>query len=333
VFFKSLCLSLVGACALAYDAGQYTIGLPTPDSHGGRGTVAVLRRDGIMFPFATFDRDDWEVSWPIDLRTIELPLTLDDVSPRWWGPARPDRWRAYLPGGATADVTPRALVPFRAICSRLLGLTTSYKSGLPLPPVPVEPFPKDGLVVGGGVPLEPIEHVRLDSPEASALTTAILEQFNRAEDRTVSGVRVHAGWQHPASPSARRKLPIRLESWYRSPSGEPGWTVSYVEAARVYPARPEDKGCGLETLVSGWVHHHNGVLKKASDLRGRLTYCDRVGATYMLPFGRIRPRERTYWVFQLSGWENEWYDVAEVGREKVRHVIEVYAGGRRACRR
>jgi hypothetical protein len=68
------------------------------------------------------------------------------------------------------------------------------------------------------------------------------------------------------------------------------------------------------------------VLSKRADLRGKITYCDRVGATAMLPFGRMTPRERSYWLFQLSGWENEWYGVAEVGPDKVRHVVEVPVG-------
>ena len=92
--------------------------------------------------------------------------------------------------------------------------------------------------------------------------------------------------------------------------------MSYVEAVRQYPPGPEDKGCGLETLVSGWVHHRDGQLMEDTQLRGKLTYCDRVGATYMLPFGRIRPRKETYWVFQLSGWEAEWYQVVAVRRER-----------------
>ena len=90
---------------------------------------------------------------------------------------------------------------------------------------------------------------------------------------------------------------------------------------------PRDKGCGLETFVSGWIHQNRGEVARTSELRGKVTYCDRVGVVYMLPFGRIRPRTRDYWVFQLSGWDAEWYDVAEVAREKVRYVIEVNAGG------
>ena len=77
--------------------------------------------------------------------------------------------------------------------------------------------------------------------------------------------------------------------------------MSYVEAVRQYPPGPDDKGCGLETLVSGWVHHRDGEMIDVSQLRGKLTYCDRVGVTYMLPFGRVRPQDKSYWVFQLSG--------------------------------
>ena len=103
--------------------------------------------------------------------------------------------------------------------------------------------------------------------------------------------------------------------------------VSYIEVSRAYPPSAGDKGCGLETFVSGWIHHVRGALERSNDLRGKITYCDRVGVVYMLPFGRIRPRTRDYWVFQLSGWDDEWYDVAEVSRGRVRHVIEVNAGG------
>ena len=66
---------------------------------------------------------------------------------------------------------------------------------------------------------------------------------------------------------------------------------------------------------------------KKTQLAAKLTYCDRVGARYMLPFGRIRPRKETYWVFQMSGWEGEAYDVVAVRSEDVRYVLGVFAGG------
>lgn len=295
--------------------------------------MAILRRDGVMFPFAAFNKDSWRVSWPTGLSSLEIPLTLTDVPERWWGTNAPGQWRAHLVGGEAMDIEPLKPVTFRALCTSRLGLSTSYRSALPLPPVPVDPFPKDGIAVNGNVPIESIEAVDRNAPEWNALVPTLLKDFDRVEEDTVRAVRLNSGWRHPLNREQRGKHPIRLESWYRSPSGEPGWTVSYIEAVRAYPPGPEDKGCGLETFVSGWLHHYEGQLKRSKELRAKLTYCDRVGAMYMLPLGRIRPREKSYWIFQMSGWDDEWYDVAEVGREKTRYVIEVYAGGRRAgCR-
>ncbi|HET7216533.1 MAG TPA: hypothetical protein VFJ02_00735 [Vicinamibacterales bacterium] len=319
-------LAVTLLCVAIEAAQDQQIGLTLDLAHDGRGALAVLRRDGLIFPLASFDRDTWLVPWPLNVRALDIPAKADAIPKGWWGQAKPGPWRAYIAGGEPVVIDVTAPVLKRVFCSPRLWLETSYRSSLQLPPSPIDPFPKDGVAVSGDVPVEPIETVARSSGEWSTLAADLLDEFNRIEDATVRGVRAKTGWRHPIPAPGRHGTPLRLESWYRSPSGEPGWTVSYIESVRAYAPRPEDNGCGLETLVSGWLHHKDGVLKKATGLSGRLTYCDRVGATYMLPFGRIRPKEKIYWVFQLSGWESEWYDVAEVGRERVRHVVEVPAG-------
>jgi hypothetical protein len=332
LFLEGACLSLLAACALAQHVQGARTNVQTPRKHDARGALAILRRDGVMFPFASFSNDDWRISWPVSLKSLEIPVTLQAIPERWWGTPTPGEWRAHLLTGQSLPVEARGPQLFPLMCGRQLGVLTSYQSAAELPPGPVEPFPKDGIVVSGGVPIEPIETVDPKSLEWTPLATTLQREFERVEEETARAVLANTGWRHNLRAAERRKYPMRLESWYRSPSGEPGWDVSYVEAVRAYPARPEDKGCGLETIVSGWLHHYNGELKRARDLRGKITYCDRVGALYMLPLGRIRPKERSYWIFQLSGWEDEWYDVVEVGRERNRYVIEVYAGGRYGCR-
>jgi hypothetical protein len=300
--------------------------------HDGRGALAVLRRDGVLFPFASFSRDSWRVTWPINLGpSLEIPATQDAIPNGWWGTRSPDQWRAHLTSGDEMLLELKGPAVFQSFCGQRLGVRTTYRSGQPLPPVRVDPFPKDGLAISGGVPLEPIESVSRTSPEWPTMAASLLKDFNRVEDDTIRKVRQRTGWRHAIPADTRGAFPVRLESWYRSPSGEPGWTVSYVEAVRQYPPGPEDKGCGLETLVSGWLHHRDGQLMEATQLRGKLTYCDRVGATYMLPFGRIRPKDQSYWVFQLSGWESEWYEVVAVRPEKIRYVLEVFAGRTGRC--
>jgi hypothetical protein len=327
-----LCLPLLAAgvvSPLGADSRQRQL----PPDHDGRGALAVLRRDGILFPFASFNRDTWRVTWPTGVgAALEIPATAQAIPKNWWGTRSPDRWQAYLANGEETFLELREPTVFKAFCGTAVGVRTAYRATEPLPPVPVDPFPKDGLAVSGGVPVESIETVSPDSPEWAPLTASLLDEFNEVEKRTVDGVRRFARWRHPVPDAARRTTPIRLEAWYRAPSGEPGWTTSYVELARQFAPREEDNGCGLETLVSGWVHHRNGTLSKKTQLTAKLTYCDRVGARYMLPFGRIRPRDQTYWVFQLSGWESEWYEVVSVRPEKVRYALEVLAGRGTRCR-
>ena len=329
----AVCLPIVAFGALALHGQDRPPRAQLAADHDGRGALAVLRRDGILFPFASFNRDTWRVTWPVRLNpTIEIPATAAAIPKGWWGTRSPDQWLAYLANGDETYLELKDPTTFRSFCGSLLGMRTTYQSREPPPPVPVDPFPKDGLAISGGVPLEPIETVPSESPEWGAMAVSLLKDFDTAEKLTIDNVRRYARWRHPIPEAARRQMPVRLEAWYRAPSGEPGWVTSYVEAVRPYPPQPDDEGCGLETLVSGWVHHKDGRLSDKTQLTAKLTYCDRVGATYMLPFGRIRPKEQTYWVFQLSGWESEWYEVVSVRPEKVRYALEVLARGAGRCR-
>lgn len=327
----AVCLSFFACGVSALQGQDRPSPAQLPQDHDGRGALAILRRDGILFPFAAFNRDTWRVTWPIRIESTEIPTTSDGIPKEWWGTRSPNQWRAYLANGDDTYLELKGPTTFRSFCGSMLGVRTTYQSREPLPPVPIDPFPKDGLAISGGVPLEPIETVSPESPEWASMALSLIDEFNDVEEDTINNVRRSARWRHPITEAARQKTGVRLESWYRAPSGD-GWTTSYVEAVRQYPPRPDDKGCGLETLVSGWVHHHDGKLSDKTQLTARLTYCDRVGATYMLPFGRIRPKDQTYWVFQLSGWESEWYEVVSVRPEKVRYALEVLgrAGGR--CR-
>jgi hypothetical protein len=298
----------------------------------GRGALAILRRDGLLFPFASFINDSWRVTWPVDLDKLKIPLAFSAVPDKWWGTRTPERWRVRLMNGDEQTIDARNPKMFSVFCERRLGIQTTYQPSQAVP-LGVDPFPKDGLAISGGDPIEPIEIVNLASPEASFLASALIKDFNKAEDLTIANLFDGPRWRHPIDKDDRHKFPIRLESWYRSPSSDDGWTTSYIEAVRQYPAGPTDKGCGLETLVSGWVFHNNGALQSKMILRAKTMYCDRVGATYMLPLGRIRPKDKTYWAFQLSGYDDEWYVVAGVNRLDVRIVVEVQARGGMRCGR
>ena len=66
--------------------------------------------------------------------------------------------------------------------------------------------------------------------------------------------------------------------------------------------------------------------KVKTKLTAVVTYCDRRGVSYMLPFGQIRLNDRVHWIVQMSGQDHEWYAVVEGTPGRVRYVAEHQAG-------
>ncbi|HJR60629.1 MAG TPA: hypothetical protein VJ813_14560 [Vicinamibacterales bacterium] len=302
-------MKILPAMLVATAIGALELPAAAPLEPAAELVLGVLRRDGIVAPFATFDGRRWSSRWPNDISNRELPISLQDVPESWWGVDAPPRtmtiWRDGVRAGSVAltDVTTT-----RLMCERRIALKTDYKPSAPPPPPFEMPYPKDGLVIAGDAALEPIESPQRGSAEWNQALILITEQFNREENRAAT---VFTSWRHPMRPEQRRMVPITMEAVYRAPTDDPKWTAYYVEAVRQYPPGREDKdGCGLATFGQGWVLVGPKNESKVR-LSAKVTYCDRKGVSYMLPFGLIRANGKGYWVFQFSGFEEEWYEVAE----------------------
>lgn len=285
--------------------------------------VGVLRRDGIVSPFAVFDGKRWAAPWPSDLRFTELPISLESIPGKWWGKAGAISQMTAWVGGVnrgTLHVARPALV--RTMCERRLGLISDYRPPQPAPPPGVQPYPKDGLAVSGDQRVEPIEVMSPRSPEWAPAAVQLLEPFDKAEQGAISAV---LDWKHPIRGADRRKVPVELEAMYRAPMDRPGWVAYYVESTKRYPPGPDDGECGLITSAAGWiVVGPDG--KPSTKLNARVTYCDRRGVTYMLPLGLIKAQGRNYWAYQLSGYGREGYGVIRpTPKELVTEVV--YSAG------
>ena len=188
------------------------------------------------------------------------------------------------------------------------------------------PFPKMGLAIAGGADLTPIVTVSPLSPAFADFAAKLREDAEEAEDKTIAAIRRFDQWSHPVKRDERTKVPLALEAWYITTLAAGDERMSYVEAVKKYPLTPEDKGCGLETFVSGWVHHDEARQKLKTKLTAVVTYCDRRGVTYMLPFGQIRVNDRVHWIVQQSGRTEEWYAVVEGTTGRARYVAEFQGG-------
>ena len=309
-----------------------------PKPAADRFVLGVLRADGILLPFAAFKGNHWETPWPSGTDALELPIDLDAVPARWWGGTVPQRWRLWAPEpGDSFELKPQPLTPIAPAMMvvgdvRRLGIRTDFRAA-PTAALPFElPFPKAGLAVAGEVVVEPIVTVSRRGPPGQELLASIRQDIDAAEERTINALRRNVGWGHPFGKTARARTPVELEAWYTSRLTDPDHGVSYIEAVKKYPPQPRDENCGLESLVSGWLHHEQrspqSKEKPKTRLKVTVTYCDREKASYMLPLGRVVVRNRAHWIFQMSGQDHEWYEVVELRPGEVRFVAEYRAGAR-----
>ena len=299
--------------------------VPASQEGSGKFVVGVLRRDGIVAPFAMFDGNRWRTRWPVEIRNQELPISLDDVPESWWGlqpaPRSMTIWRDAERAGS---INLTGVTVSRLMCQPRITVKSDYKSATPAPPRFEAPYPKDGIVIAGDARLERIEAVEKGSADWNRALILITAQFNKEES---IAAREFTSWTHPVKERDRKLVPITMEAVYRSPTEDPQWTAYFVEAVRQYPPGREDRdGCGLATFASGWVLV--GPKDEAKiRLSANVTYCDRKGVGYMLPFGFIRADGNIYWVYQFSGFEQEWYEVTEPTRGGVKNHIAFPAGG------
>jgi hypothetical protein len=289
----------------------------------GKFSLGVLRKDGVMIPFASFDGKAWSLHWPTSDLGVPLPISRGDIPKKWWGPQGPEvPWTARLANGETRPLALGEPVHAKVFCSGHPAIATDYRGGTIDPREPT--VPKDGLAIAGDAPIKDIINVSVHAVEAKRTIDIITDEFNKEEALAVNHF---TNWNHPFAAFQRASFPIELEAFYRTTetTSRATWKTSYVEAIRRFPIRPGDSGCGLITFVRGWITEREGK-EPVINLGARVTYCDREGVSFMLPFGRVVLDNEAYWIYQLSSWRSEVYMVARIRPEEVRPVVAV-AGG------
>jgi hypothetical protein len=286
-------------------------------------TVAVLRRDGIVSPFAVFDGKEWTTPWPTDLRSLELPIDMQGIPAKWWGkPGAISEMNAWVEGVSRGPIHFQRSTVLPLMCESRLALVSDYQSSEAAAPSPEPPFPKDGLAVSGPQPVERIEILSAASAEWTTTATFLAAEFDAAEN---TAIEAFTAWKHPVPRPARRKIPVELEALYRAPMDAPGWTAYYIEAVKRYPPGPEDDGCGLITSASGWMAIGPDG-KRSAKLVAQVTYCDRRDVTYMLPLGVLTVDAKTFRAFQLSGYGREGYVIVRPTPKRIESHVKYSAG-------
>lgn len=279
--------------------------------------LGVLRQDGMVIPFATFDGRRWSAHWPAPSAEPTVPINISSVPSKWWGDPGPrESWTAVLGTGTERVVRVTRPDVFDAQCYLQVGLRTDYQPDeVPAPPME-RPYPKDGLAVSPPHAVEPIAVMPVAGEDARAISDIVQTAFNNAEAKTLGGL------EHPMKRSAREAMAPIIEALYAHGT-EP--RVFYVEAMRKYETMGRHE-CELMAFGTGWFVRERGVFRELT-MTVDETDCERHGASYMLPLGVIRTGPRVFWIVQFSGWDHERYVVIEPKAKSVDAVLNVWGGG------
>jgi len=276
--------------------------------------VGVMRRDGVLVPFAAFDGKRWRAEWRAPARDLWIPITLTGIPKGWWETSPPGAdWQLWTSAGSTSvHVTQPTWID--AHCARQVALQTDYRSPERPPPPKEQPYPKDGVAIAPAHAVEPIQvaGARLDVIPPADLRA----RFNKAEQE------VDRNFGHPIARSVREPFDPVVEAIYAFGDSRPAY---YIESSRMYRKLGDD-GCTAIAFGTGWFVKEGEKIRWL-DMAVDLLQCNKYGASYMLPLGAIRSGQRTFWIVQYAGWDHERYVVVEVKEKRVEAVVNVWGGG------
>ncbi len=280
---------------------------------GAPNRIAVVRPDGVIVPFAQYEKGRWKPIWTgLEGPSHPLPITLEDVDRDWWGEGGPalEWWLWQKPDRATA-LTVSGVRPVGTPCSAETGLETGFRGEGILPPTDETPYPKAGFATTAPVYVELITRLRRDSAEWPRVRDAVARDFDRLEGDALVAMR----WGHPTPSRERRKASIDLQSVWHVPGGR----FYFVEAMRRYPERKTPAGkppCDLVTFVAGFFWEERDGTLRPVQVNALVSYCHLERAVFARPLGLIRDGAKRFWITEAAGWTGEGYGIFEMRPER-----------------
>lgn len=286
--------------------------------------IGVLRSDGVIVPFASYDGSQWDTPWPAADSPADTTLkTLDAIPKKWFAPLEtiPREWyiRTRTGGFQAMRVDRPAVVKSRR--SDLWGLAADIVKNTENDPR--EPHSgivlKDGIALSRNIQTRPVAALGKESEEWRIFQQVIREAFSTAEDKK----------GHPLSREVREREELTFPVMYRGTEAADGSAVCYFEASRNYVAAgllPGTSPSGI-SILRGWLRR---------DRTGSISFIHREFSSERfialrepacVPLGILNLGGNALWVVQEQERGSELYRILEVGRTEVRVIAEMFGGG------
>jgi hypothetical protein len=280
-------------------------------------TLAIVRPDGRLVPFAAYEGGRWERAWPEAHEATDGTLTIDNTPSVWRkrGEPVPDLWHVWPSSGTNrieAHVSGVDIV--EAHCVSQVALATDLPAAKGKHPI------KIGVAVDSNLPIAPIEEVRRSDVLWRAAERAVVANFSKLEAIKAEADLVSLPPETPAPIAGITHL-------YREPKSPRSPMYFVAEKKYRTPRSAGDPECTAVTIITGWLLPTDAGTLALRDPRVFVTDCDAKEARTALPVAALRVSGQLFWVLQEHGYEDETYVIAAIGPSGVRYALDVNGGG------
>ncbi|MFQ5759417.1 MAG: hypothetical protein ACE5HM_00425 [Acidiferrobacterales bacterium] len=323
--------------------------------------LGILRKDGVLTPFAFYDKGNWSTPWPAylevgesgqtkDTSKISLPAfevsndyrlspktaSLDALPAAWTGgiPGMPTRWYLWPREGHQQLIEVTKATQYESHCVYNWGLLADYPDAETARPNHW-PRPKAGIVSSTSLEVSPMVKADIASEESRQTLSLIRMTFHKLEAKRISNIQSkgyvgsHLKYTgHPVSEQERDKSEFLVERIVKNATPMNGRTIYYVEMRRHYrkPEHFSDQSCDGITWFTGWLLKDNGRFS-ILNTRASLTDCDMKGADSADPDHMISVGANDYVVSVNYGYESEYYTVGQITNAGLRQLVSRSGGG------
>jgi hypothetical protein len=304
--------------------------VPTRTEDDEAFTVGILRQDGVVAPFAQYANRKWTNPWrsPQPGNQADEPDTIADLPKPWFQSfVKPSsEWYLWSPSGELTTIKTSSAVQVCSHCQQVWGLLSDYPNSKQ--PEKNSCVRNVGAVFSEKKQAQAMEELTDASPDWKQMLTFLGPEFERAE---IAGISPLVGQQYYAQlPAAeeRQRIPLSILNLHRAQLANDGQRLFYFEASKEYP-KPRDSndfGCNNISLFGGWALQDGQGNMALLDSQFQPTDCDRKEGGLALPFAILQLDGKTFAIVEEDSYEGECYTILEIQKDRVRRVLETYAG-------
>lgn len=303
--------------------------VPTQTASDDTFLVGILRRDGVIAPFAQYANRKWTNPWhsrqPND-QPDELDTIADLEKPWFQSFVKPTSdWYLWSPSGEPTTIKTSEAVRVCSHCQKVWGLLSDYPN--PEKPEKNECVRNVGAVLSEKKQGRSMEKLTDTSADWKQMMTFLGPEFERAESSGLFDTIPHYTAQLPPAEERARK-PLSMLNLYRSQLTDDGQLLFYFEASKEYPKPSDsnDSGCNNISLLGGWALRDAQGNLALLDSQFNPTDCDWKEGGRVLPFMILQLDGKTFAIVEEDSYEGESYIILEIRRDGVHRVLETYAG-------